>query len=283
MFLDLNIELQQLKMECERLRQENELLKKYQSPESQLLGNPALKNPQLTSSAIEQPLSLDAKIKIYRSLFKGREDVFAKRWETKNGKTGYSPVCANEWDKNFCKKPKIKCSECQNRKLLPITERIIYNHLAGNTFIGFYPLLEDETCWLLAVDFDKDNWPQDAKEFAESCEQFGIPYAFERSQSGNGAHIWIFFNQKIPASLARKLGCALLTNAMQKRHQIKLSSYDRFFPNQDTLPKGGFGNLIALPLQGNRRKENKSIFLDHNFEPFADRIRSINYTLQKIK
>jgi len=281
MFLDLNIELQQLKMECERLRQENELLKKYQSPGSQLLGNPALKNPQLTSSAIEQPLSLDAKIKTYRSLFKGREDVFAKRWETKNGKTGYSPVCANEWDKNFCKKPKIKCGECQNRKLLSITEKVIYNHLAGNTFIGFYPLLEDETCWLLAVDFDKDNWPQDAKEFAESCKQFCIPYAFERSQSGNGAHIWIFFNQKIPASLARKLGCALLTNAMQRRHQIKLSSYDRFFPNQDTLPKGGFGNLIALPLQGNRRKENKSIFLDHNFEPFADQWKFLN-NLQKV-
>lgn len=216
------------------------------------------------------------KIKIYRSLFRGRENIYAKRWESKNGRAGYSPACANEWNRHFCQKPKIKCAECNNRKLLPITDQLIYDHLKGDNFIGIYPLLEDETCYFLAIDFDKDYWKEDTKAFTLICQETNIPYAIELSQSGNGAHIWIFFSQAIPANLARKLGSALLTKAMQKRHQISLASYDRLFPNQDTMPKGGFGNLIASPLQGSRRKENKSIFLDDNLSPIKDQWDFLN-------
>jgi hypothetical protein len=136
--------------------------------------------------------------------------------------------------------------------------------------MGIYPMLQDETCFLLAVDFDKEGWQEDAKAFWETCRHLDIPAAVERSRSGNGAHIWIFFEQAIPTSLARKLGSHILTETMERRPDIGLNSYDRFFPNQDTLPKGGFGNLIALPLQRQPRASGNSVFLDENFVPYSD-------------
>jgi hypothetical protein len=136
--------------------------------------------------------------------------------------------------------------------------------------MGVYPLLEDETCWFLAVDFDKSTWTEDVSAFADTCRRVGLPAAIERSRSGNGAHVWFFFSSPVPASSARKMGCYLITEAMARRHQLSMDSYDRLFPSQDTMPRGGFGNLIALPLQHGPRREGNSIFLDDNLQPIAD-------------
>ncbi|UOF91242.1 DEAD/DEAH box helicase [Fodinisporobacter ferrooxydans] len=131
-------------------------------------------------------------------------------------------------------------------------------------------MLPDETCWFLAIDFDKQNWKDDALAVMSVCKELGVPAVLERSRSGQGGHIWIFFEEAIDAGLARKLGCALLTQTMERTNQIGLRSYDRLFPNQDTLPKGGLGNLIALPLQGVPRKNGNSVFVDEHMQPYAD-------------
>ncbi|MDG0810358.1 TOTE conflict system archaeo-eukaryotic primase domain-containing protein [Cohnella rhizosphaerae] len=172
----------------------------------------------------------------------------------------------------YVKKPQVKCSECIHQAFEPISNEIISRHLDAkkNRTIGVYPMLQDETCWFVAMDFDKQNWQQDAVAVLETCKEWDIPVALERSRSGNGGHVWIFFNQPIEAVFARKLGCAILTKTMERRYQISLDSYDRLFPNQDTLPKGGFGNLIALPLQGGPRREGNSVFVNETFQPYED-------------
>ncbi len=215
-------------------------------------------------------LTISEKIDLFSKLFQGRQDVYALRWENKQGKTGYSPACANEWDRRVCRKPNIKCNECQFSQWLPITDKVIHRHLAGHHMIGVYPLQKNETCHFLAIDFDKASWQEDALAFFKTCQDFVLPVALERSQSGNGAHVWIFFSDPISARLARILGTGLLSHTMKTNPSIGFNSYDRLFPNQDTLPKGGFGNLIALPLQGNRRKAGNSIFLDENLKPYPD-------------
>jgi superfamily II DNA or RNA helicase len=136
--------------------------------------------------------------------------------------------------------------------------------------MGIYPMLQDETCYLLAIDFDREDWQSDTGAFLETCYRFNIPAALERSRSGNGGHIWLFFEEAISASLARKLGSYLLTETMERRPELGLGSYDRLFPNQDTLPKGGFGNLIALPLQKQPRRLGNTVFLDEQFKPYSD-------------
>jgi superfamily II DNA or RNA helicase len=156
------------------------------------------------------------------------------------------------------------------RKYRPLTDDVVRGHLVGEHTVGLYPLLQDETCWLLAVDFDKKTWQQDAAAFLASCHELDVPAALERSRSGNGGHVWIFFERAIPATTARKLGCVILTRTMESRHQVGLDSYDRFFPNQDTLPKGGFGNLIALPLQKFSRANGNSVFVDGELRPYPD-------------
>ncbi len=205
--------------------------------------------------------------------------MFPKKWDnSKTGKSGYSPTCSNEWIKGTCNKPRIKCSDCPNQAFIALTGEIIRKHLGGEDFngskreytIGIYPMLADDTCWFLAVDLDKDQWQHDAAAFIKTCQQKSIPYALERSRSGNGAHIWIFFDKPILASHARKMGAALLTETMDSCPEIGFESYDRFFPNQDTLPSGGFGNLIALPLQRFPRDRGNSLFLDDNFNPYQD-------------
>ena len=147
---------------------------------------------------------------------------------------------------------------------------MIENHLLGKETIGIYPLLADETCWFLGVDFDKKTWQEDSAAFLGTCRDMNVPAALERSRSGKGGHVWIFFDCAVPAITARKLGCAILTRTMERRHQLGLDSYDRFFPSQDTMPKGGFGNLIALPLQAVPRKAGNSVFIDSNFQPYPD-------------
>jgi hypothetical protein len=151
-----------------------------------------------------------------------------------------------------------------------MTDAVIEAHLLGKHTIGVYPLLLDETCWFLAADFDKGTWEEDTCAFLDTCHAYGVPAALERSWSGRGGHLWIFFDRPVPAVTARQLGCFLLTRTMERRHQLGLDSYDRFFPNQDTLPKGDFGNLIALPLQFSPRKMGNSVFLDRTLQPYPD-------------
>jgi superfamily II DNA or RNA helicase len=221
---------------------------------------------------IEQvQLSVSEKVALFRRLFQGRTDVYPVRWESKtSGKTGYSPACANEWRSGVCIKPRGKCSDCEHRLLIPLIDSVIYDHLAGEHTVGVYPLLPDDTCNFLAVDFDKQEWREDALAFVESCRALGVPTALEISRSGNGAHTWIFFEHKVDARDARRLGTALISHTCARTRQLQLASYDRLFPNQDTMPKGGFGNLIALPLQKHARKKGGSVFVDDKLKPYSD-------------
>ncbi|MFC5471566.1 DEAD/DEAH box helicase family protein [Cohnella suwonensis] len=220
---------------------------------------------------VHQFSKVEDKLALYQSYFRGREDVYPNRWSNKQGKSGYSPACGNEWTA-VCQKPKVKCSACAHQHFLPITDEVISKHLDArqDKTIGIYPMLLDESCWFLAMDFDKKNWQEDAAAVMQVCKDNSIPAALERSRSGNGGHIWIFFKEPIDAGWARRFGSTLLTLTMKNRYQLGLDSYDRLFPNQDTLPKGGFGNLIALPLQGGPRKNGNSVFVDHKFEPYED-------------
>ena len=238
-------------------------------------------------------LSLQEKVDLFRSLFKGREDVFARRWYSRtSGKSGYQPVCKNEWSQP-CRERNHKCDDCPNRQFLPITNDDLYRHLSGKDaegkdVIGLYVLNEDNTCHLLCADFDDKNcehgFQDDVLAYVGVCKSWDIPCSIERSRSGNGAHVWIFFETPIMATRARRLGNAILTEAMNRNGKIGFKSYDRFFPNQDTLPEGGFGNLVALPLQGQARKNGNSVFVNEQFEPYADQwefllnVRKLNET-----
>ena len=220
------------------------------------------------------------KVALFRSLFSGREDVYARRFESaRTGKKGYQPACRHEWVKGLCEKPRMRCGECDHRNFLPVADEVIRNHLLGTDpqghfksdfTIGVYPLLPDETCRFLTADFDKTTWAEDAVAFIETCKSYDIPVALERSRSGKGAHVWIFFSEAVPAVLARKMGAFILTETMERRPEIGLDSYDCFFPNQDTMPKGGFGNLIALPLQKRPREKGGSLFIDENLLTYRD-------------
>ncbi len=210
------------------------------------------------------------KISLFMSLFKGRDDVYAKRWQSKGGESGYAPVCLNEWKTGLCRKPKVKCSNCQHKSYDALDEKVIESHLRGSIVAGIYPMCHDDTCHFLAIDFDDDGWQKDISILREVCIAFDVPVAIERSRSGSGAHAWFFFQIRIAAHLARKFGSALLTYSMGRRHEITFKSYDRFFPSQDTMPKGGFGNLIALPLQKKVRELGNSIFIDEKFSPYDD-------------
>jgi superfamily II DNA or RNA helicase/very-short-patch-repair endonuclease len=226
---------------------------------------------------IDRHSPVETNIRLFRSLFRGREDVYARRFESRRtGKHGYAPACANEWIRGVCEKPRIKCTDCPHRRFLPLTDEVIRWHLSGSdaggeAFVaGVYPLLPDETCRFLAIDFDKSGWREDAAACLESCRRLEVPAALERSRSGLGAHLWLFFEEPIPAALARRLGSHVLTETMERRPELGLDSYDRLFPSQDTLPQGGFGNLIALPLQRAAREKGNSVFLDADFEPWPD-------------
>lgn len=242
-------------------------------------------NPGDSSATVPQfrqvPMSPTDKVRIFRSLFRGRADVFPTHWQNRRKKTsGYSPACANEWAPGLCDKPRVKCGECPNQAFQPVTDRVVFDHLQGRHVIGIYPLLDDETCWLLAVDFDKSEWESDVRAFRETCERFGLHAAVERSRSGNGAHVWFFFSEPVPAADARRLGSYLLTETMTRRHQLPLSSYDRVFPNQDTMPRGGFGNLIALPLQHASREMGNTVFVDADGEAHPDQWAYLGFDRQ---
>jgi superfamily II DNA or RNA helicase/very-short-patch-repair endonuclease len=218
-----------------------------------------------------------AKIALFRSLFRGREDVYPRRFESrKTGKAGYAPACANEWVRGVCEKPRIKCTDCPNRRFFQITDEVISWHLSGRDergsdfVMGVYAMMQDETCFFLAMDFDGEDWRLDVAAILQTCRRLNVPAVLEQSRSGNGGHVWFFFEDAVPASLARKLGSHILTETMECRPEIGFNSYDRLFPNQDTLPKGGFGNLIALPLQKRARHCGNTVFLDDLLDPYAD-------------
>ena len=224
------------------------------------------KQPEKIQIESNKAISNEEKIKIFMNVFRGRTDVFAKRYVSKKtGKAGYTPVCKNEFNKYKCDKPKVKCSECAFRELVPLTEEIVLKHLKGEIGIGIYPLLPGDVCNFLAIDFDKKTYEKDVSAFWSICDELNVPIYVERSRSGNGAHVWIFFEGSVLAKVARKLGNILLTKTIEKG-SLDLSSYDRLFPNQDTMPKGGFGNLIALPFQGESCKEGNTVFVDKYFD-----------------
>ena len=287
-----------LQEECERLRTENQRLNKdiarYRAKYGELsepdkggeIGALSAVEIKSGESKVHAPSSnvvlvtnqspSEEKIKLFRSLFRGREDIYAKRWYSeKSGKSGYQPVCLNEWNTWLCDKRRTKCSECKNRKFAPIDDGAIYKHLQGKSpngtdVVGIYPLTEEEHCYFLAMDFDGNSWEDDIVAVRAVCKKHEIPILVERSRSGLGGHVWFFFKEKVRAALARKFGTFLLNGAMQMRHSIRFSAYDRLFPNQDYMPKGGFGNLIALPLQGMARRRGNSVFVDENFVPYSD-------------
>ena len=237
-------------------------------------------------------LSLDERVALFMSLFKGREDVFARRWFSKStGKAGYQPVCVNEWRRGVCDKKTYKCAECPNRDFAPLTSQDVYRHLEGKDenccdVVGLYAIMPDNNCSFLCTDFDDKNckhgYKDDVLAFVGVCRDWQIPYAIERSRSGNGAHVWIFFEEPLPAFKARRLGNAILTEAMNRDGRMSFNSYDRFFPNQDRMPEGGFGNLVALPLQGQARKNLNSVFVDDDFLAYKDQWTFL-YNIKKLR
>ena len=257
-------------LEVERLSLESRLVELMRSP------TPVATAESATGVTNTSPAA--EKIALFRRLFAGREDVFPVRWEnSKTERSGYAPACANEWVRGVCGKPQVKCGECPNQAFIPVSDTVIENHLRGEDrshngdFVaGVYPLLPDETCWFLATDFDGERWAQDALAFMETCRSKQVPAALERSRSGQGGHVWTFFFEPVAARSARQLGSLLITDTMERRPEIGFDSYDRFFPSQDTMPIGGFGNLIALPLQRRAREQGNSVFIDDDLRPYDD-------------
>ena len=277
-------DLQALTGKCRRLEDENRRLRELLAEKGITLPVTPSVEPKPQLPLVRSTLNTAQKIALFRSLFRGREDVYAQRWESPDGRSGYSPKAERDWNAYYSTKPEDrKRVDKETRKNIALTDEAIHAHLAGTQTLGVYPLLLDETCWFLAVDFDKKTWKDDAAAFRATCHELNVPAAMERSRSGNGAHIWIFFERPVPAGVARRLGSLLLTRTMERRHQLGLDSYDRFFPNQDTMPKGGFGNLIALPLQKNPRESGFTEFLDAEMRPYADQwgfLNSVQRTTQ---
>ena len=250
--------------EVNRLRAENAMLRALLEAHGIAIPGSAAVEPEIPSdaSAVSKRSSMAEKIALFMSLFQGRSDVYARRWESRNGRAGYSPACKNEWRKGVCIKPKGKCAECSHAAYAPYDANAVTAHLSGSQILGIYPLLTDETCRFLAIDFDDERWSDDVRMVADTCRTREIPCSVEVSRSGNGAHLWIFFSNPVRADKARALGSTILTLAMNENARLSFKSYDRMFPNQDTMPKGGFGNLIALPLQVAAARRGGSLFVD---------------------
>lgn len=259
-FEQINHRLQQIAEQIAELELERKNLEIQRSQLARAVVSP----PSCTSLTSEQ------KITLFSERFIGRSDVFATRWESKAGKSGYSVACANEWKPGVCLKPQIKCGDCQQRKFLPVLDQTLRAHLTGKCTVGIYPLLPGDMCRLLVADFDKADWQPAAAALREVCEEQGVPCLVERSRSGNGAHVWIFFSELVSAQRARLLGAGLLDKAMERYPKLGFDSYDRLFPNQDHMPAGGFGNLIALPLQYGPRQNGNSTFIDADFNEVID-------------
>jgi superfamily II DNA or RNA helicase len=218
--------------------------------------------PTRSAASIDRHSSATAKVALFRSLFAGRDDVYALRWENeKTGKTGWGPAIRGGWTN--ARRP--------DREYLPYDDDVIEAHLGGDIHAGLYPLQQGDSCRLLACDFDGPGWVLDSLAYLDAAHVTGVPAALERSRSGDGGHVWVFFDGLVPASSARRIGVHLLREAMTMRAELDLISYDRLLPAQDFMPKGSFGNLIALPLNGICRKRGTTVFLDPtSLEPFED-------------
>lgn len=268
------LESRLLKLDSDRVV----LLREIQTVREEMNRESEASRPLLGRPIAKLDLSTNfEKVRLFIDLFRARQEIFPKRWEnTKTGKFGYSPVCGNEWVRDICNKPKIKCADCTHQRFLPLDESAVESHLRGSTIIGTYAIRPDDSCIFLACDFDETSWQLDVATFRDTARTLGIDVAVERSRSGNGAHAWIFFDGQISAKLARSLGTLILAKCSERNLRLSLESYDRFFPSQDFLPKGGFGNLIALPLQRAPRETGNSSFVDNNFETYADQWHFLN-------
>jgi len=244
----------------------------HESADALPLNHQILSDYQLTQNS-----SSHEKVSLFLSLFQGRSDVCAKRWKNK---PGYSPYCYNDFKPGICNKPKIKCTECSNSNFAHTDIKQIEKHLLGEQVIGLYPMTTKDTCYLLAMDFDEATWKEDITVVRRLCLAHGIPVYAERSRSGEGCHLWFFFEEEIKASIARKFGMTILDLAMQENGNIRFDSYDRLFPSQDFLQKDGFGNLIALPLQKEARIKHNSVFIDDEFLEIVDQWQYLSQMLR---
>ncbi|OOM07236.1 TOTE conflict system archaeo-eukaryotic primase domain-containing protein [Clostridium saccharobutylicum] len=268
-----------LKFEIHKLKKEIEKLKSYISTNDN--------RQTIINHSININSTLKEKIKLYRSLFHGRNDVFALRWDNESKNThGYKPYCINEWKHGICNKSEVKCSDCDFRKFKSLEDKDIVDHLSGQKTIGLYPLLSNDKCKFLAIDFDDTSWQKDVLLVVNAFSKFNISTSIERSRSGDGCHLWVFFYEEISARIARYFGNLILNYTLENNVGLDLGSYDRLFPNQDKMPKGGFGNLIALPLQRVPAKNKNSLFVNTNFEYYKDQweyLSNVNtVTLSKI-
>lgn len=280
--------IQQLENEICRLQQENSRLRLLLD-QAGICYEQTTQKEDVQETVAPVPIT-EAHAALLYSVFKGRKDVFSRRGIRKDGGTSYFPQCDNFWKAGICPKQaglKAKCMECSHRKWTPLTKRALMNHLMGRKadstdVIGIYPLLPDETCNFLVFDFDNHesdvndeatddaSWMEDVDALRAICKLHQVDVLTERSRSGKGAHIWMFFEEPIPAALARKFGAALLTKGAESINQKNFKSYDRMLPAQDTLPQGGLGNLIALPLQGQALRKGNSAFIDEFWHAYPD-------------
>ena len=264
-------ELRELEDRRSRLLAEQAELSRPTAPTLPFDSIAASSSATLLADPASRPLTPDQKIALFLSLFACRTDVYPRRWENpKTARAGYSPACRNEWVRSVCEKPRVKCTDCPHQAFPPLDTNAVRDHLTGRHTIGTYAIRADDTCIFLAADFDGPGWRDDLTAYLRAAAKLSLTVAAERSRSGNGGHAWLFFAEPVPAALARRLGTFILAHAAVLHPALRLETYDRFFPNQDTLPSGGFGNLIALPLQKPARDHGNSVFLDNALNPFPD-------------
>lgn len=226
--------------------------------------------------------SLDEKVALVMSLFRGRTDVYAEGYvgkATKPGKLSYWPPCRLRWVRGECPRmsdPKARCRDCNHPSYAPLTHEVVAAHCMGHRdkrgriqSVGIY-VVDGDVCFLLAADFDGSGWQEAASAYRDACRRHGLSPAVERSRSGDGAHVWVFFDEPVRASLARRVGEGLVSEARDACSAVSFRSYDRLFPLQDSVAEGDLGSLIALPLQGEAVRRGNSVFVDDRFETLPD-------------
>ena len=282
-FNELNEHIKQLEAENKYLKK---LLDDAGIPYDK--ANKALEKNESQEINIKEELITKELVQFFYSMFKGRKDVYSLRSgkpNAKTGKHGYYTQCENFWKDGLCGKKdgkNTKCQSCPNQKYKPLTGDVIYAHLTGvkkdcSDVVGLYPVWPDGTCNYLVFDFDNHDessdsvkWQKEANALRAICTDNDVPCLVERSRSGKGAHVWIFFEKAINIKKARLFGAALLDKGVESVNQQSFDTYDRMIPAQDKLPEGGLGNLVALPLQGRSVKNGNSVFVDEKWQPYHD-------------